>query len=96
MMIRLLAAALIFSAPSAEADDHGRARRAVEQGEALPLATLLPDVEARLGARVIEVGFDRDDGRYVYEFELIDPAGRIIEATVDAETGVIREVEVDD
>jgi uncharacterized membrane protein YkoI len=76
--------------------DHDRAREALRRGEAAPLAEILPALEARLGARVIEVELERDDGRLVYEFELIAPDGRILEAEVDARTGAVIEVEAED
>ncbi len=76
--------------------DHDRAREALRRGEAAPLAEILPAVEARLGARVIEVELERDKGRLIYEFELIAPDGRILEAEVDARTGAIIEVEAED
>jgi len=95
-MTRCIALALLLLATRVAADDHDRARRALERGEALPLATILPQVEAALGARVIEVDLERDDGRFVYEFELIDARGRILEAEVDAATGRILEIEGED
>lgn len=76
--------------------DHDRARAAVSAGEILPLATLLPALEARFRARMIEVELDRDDGRLVYEVEMITPGGRILEIEVDAASGAILEAEEDD
>jgi uncharacterized membrane protein YkoI len=60
------------------------------------LAEILPGVEASLGARVIEVELEREDGRLIYEFELIAPDGRILEAEVDALTGAVLEVEAEE
>jgi uncharacterized membrane protein YkoI len=77
-------------------DDHDRAREALRRGEAAPLADILPGVEERLGARVIEVELERDGGRLIYEFELIAPDGRILEAEVDALTGAVLEVEAEE
>lgn len=76
--------------------DHDRARAALRGGEVLPLATILPRVEAELGARVIEVELERDDGRLIYEFGLIAPDGRILEAEVDAASGAVVEVEAEE
>jgi uncharacterized membrane protein YkoI len=76
--------------------DHDRAREALRRGEAAPLSEIMPAVEARLGARVIEVELEREDGRLLYEFELIAPDGRILEAEVDARTGEVLEVEAED
>ena len=91
----LILAALLAAAPalgSGDRDhdrDHDRARDALRRGEAQSLSAILPQVEAQFGARVIEVEFERRHGRHVYEFELITPDGRIIEAVVDAGTGEI-------
>ncbi len=91
-----LAAAAGIPAFAGDHDDDERARDAVRRAEVLPLAEILPAVEARLGGRVIEVEFERDDGRYLYEFELITPDGRILEAEVDAASGALLNSEEDD
>jgi uncharacterized membrane protein YkoI len=78
------------------ARDHDRAREALRRGEVAPLSAIMPAIEARLGARVIEVELERDDGRLIYEFELIAPDGRILEAEVDARSGALIEVEEDE
>ena len=41
---------------------------------------------AELGGEVVGVDFDRDDGRWIYEFKVIGPAGRLVEVHVDAAT----------
>jgi uncharacterized membrane protein YkoI len=94
LTVFLLACALAASA-AANDRDHDRAREAVRRGEAAPLAEILPAVEARLGARVIEVELEREDGRLIYEFELIGPDGRLIDAEVDARTGAVLDVETE-
>ena len=43
-------------------------------------------------ARVIEVEFEEENGKYIYEFELITPDGRLLEAIADAVTGEILSV----
>lgn len=69
--------------------DHDRARDAVAQEGAQPLAAILPAIEARYGARMVEVSVEAEARRLVYEIELITPSGRIIEVAVDAATGDI-------
>ncbi|MGM0585244.1 MAG: PepSY domain-containing protein [Pseudomonadota bacterium] len=97
-MMRLLlpALALALALVARADDDHERARRALERAEVRPLAEILPEVEARLEARVIEVEYEREDGRHLYEFELIAPDGRVLEAYVDAATGEILKVEAEE
>lgn len=92
-MLSMLAPALPVLADD---DDHERALDARASGAARPLAEILPLVEARFGARVIEVELDEDDGRIVYEFELITPDGRVLEAEIDAASGAVLEFEVED
>jgi len=88
-MIRLLPLALLLGAlpAMAELDDYRAAREALERGEVMPLGQILAQVEAEIDARVIEVEFEQEDGRYIYEFELISPDGRLMEARADAVTG---------
>ena len=69
--------------------DHDRAREALERGEALPLAEILARVRPELGGEVVGVSFERDrgnDGRWIYEFKVIRPDGRLVEVDVDART----------
>lgn len=86
----LLVAVLALAAVPAAADgDHDRARRAVERGEALPLREVLARLGDELPGRVVEIEFDREDGRWVYELKVIDAAGRLLEVYVDARTARI-------
>lgn len=88
----LCAAAALLAAPAAQAGgrrdrDHDRAREALERGEALPLTEVLARVRAELGGEVVGVDFERGrGGRWIYEFKVIGPAGRLEEVHVDAAT----------
>lgn len=75
--------------------DHESARRALEEGRARPLAEILEQVRGQLGGEVIGVEFDREDGRYVYEFKVITRGGRLREVYVDALTAAILKDEED-
>jgi uncharacterized membrane protein YkoI len=93
MLVRLaFAAALVLPAPAFAIADFDRAREALERNDVLPLAAILAHVERETGARMIEVGFNDKGGRYLYEFDLVTPDGRLIEAVVDATTGRIESV----
>lgn len=82
----LHAAGLLFAAPaSAERErDHDRARRAVEQGEALPLSTILAHLGPDLGGEVVGVSFEEEAGSWAYEFMVIGPTGHLMDVLVDA------------
>lgn len=96
MAVITLIALMLFAAPAAADDDADRARRALERGEVRPLAEILAALERRVEGEVVGVEFEREDGRHVYEFEVITPAGRMVEIYVDAATGAILEHEDDD
>jgi uncharacterized membrane protein YkoI len=99
--MKRLPATLVFSillctSPAHADDDHEVARRAVERGELLPLAEILERMEREYPGRVLEVELDKDDGRYVYEIEVLQKDGRVIELTYDGKTGKLLETEVED
>lgn len=78
-------------------DDQDAARRALARGEIMPLRDILDRVEDVLpGNSVIRVKFDRDDGIYIYKLKVIDVQGVLREVELDAKTGMILEIEVDD
>jgi uncharacterized membrane protein YkoI len=78
-----------------EDGEHDSARRAVERGEALPLAEILARVGGDLGGEITRVSFKREHGAWVYEFKVVEPSGRLVEVYVDAADGRILEREVD-
>ncbi|SCY97825.1 PepSY domain-containing protein [Microvirga guangxiensis] len=90
MILALAAATLLPAAALADRErDSDQARRAVERGEALALAEILTRVRADLGGEVVGVEFERKRERWVYEFKVIDPDGRLWEVYVDAATAAI-------
>jgi len=80
-----------------EDDDHAydRARRAVDRGEARPIAELLKRLKTQVPGEVVGVEFEREHGRWVYEFKIIDSGGRLLEVYVDAQTGTVLSMEED-
>jgi uncharacterized membrane protein YkoI len=70
--------------------DHDAARRAVQRGEIRPLADLLAIVRDKLPGEITGVELERERGRWMYEFRVIDKAGRLFEVYVDAESGDIK------
>jgi len=87
---------LIITPALADRDDKDRARHALEAGEILQLADILTAATAAHPGRVIEIELERDDGRWVYELELVSSQGRLFEMEVDAASGVVLEVELEE
>jgi uncharacterized membrane protein YkoI len=85
----LAAAALPGEARAGRGRGHDEARRALESGEIRPLSELLAEIEARFDGRVIETELERDSGRWIYEFKLLPPTGRLFELKIDAATGEV-------
>ena len=98
----LLAAGLMLAAPPAGADDDDRrdqeiARRALLEGRIKSLSAITEMVKPRLPGKILGVELEiEDDGRIVYEFDVIDSSGRLWEVEVDAATGKILKIEDDD
>jgi len=89
-----IAVALLPTGLLADRDrDYEQARRAVERGEALALAEILTRARPSLGGEIMGVSFKRKHDRWVYEFKVIDPAGRLWEVYVDAATAAVLERE---
>jgi uncharacterized membrane protein YkoI len=82
-------AAALGARPAAARDDQDRARAALAAGEIRPLSEILAEVERRYVGRVIEVELDREDGRWVYDFKLLPPSGRVFELEIDAATAAL-------
>lgn len=70
--------------------DHERARRALEQGAALPLRSVLDRVEREFPGQVLKVEFEREDNgsdRFVYKIRVLQPDGRVVGLKLDAQDG---------
>ena len=86
-----LAAALLCGVAAVGADEaeHDRVRELVESGAIRPLEEVVDTVTARYPGRLLEVELEREEGRLVYEIELVTEDGEYIEVLVDAETGEV-------
>jgi len=91
-----LAVAVLCAAPGALASegDHERARQAVKRGEVLPLDVMVDRLSRIAPGKLIDVEFERDDGRWVYEFTVLQADGVIREIEMDARTARVLEIEV--
>jgi len=92
------AAAASANAPASEPSDSDIARELVEAGRILPLEQLLMRARRlRSGVLVaVELEYEAEHRAYVYEIELLDPAGRVWEVELDAASGDLIELERED
>ncbi len=67
-----------------------------EQGVILPLQTLIDDALGRFPGRFLEAELERDDGRYIYELEIVPQDRRVIDLEYDAVTGTLLDVDIDE
>lgn len=77
-----------------EEQEHREAiSRAVERGEALPLADVLKIVRASYPGEVVGVEIESESGAWHYEVRVAKENGRLVEVYVDAGTGTILKAE---
>ena len=94
----LAAAALVTAAPRlADARDQDElrrdeVRRAVETGEIRSLADILKTTRGKLPGEVAGVEVERKNGRWLYEFRVVNGKGRLFDVYVDARSGEIQRV----
>jgi uncharacterized membrane protein YkoI len=103
LRVVLLAALMLSLAPATpgRADDDARdqeiARKALLEGRIRSLSEITEKVKPRLPGKILGVELEvEDNGRIVYEFDVIDQSGRVMEVEVDAATGDILSIEDDD
>jgi uncharacterized membrane protein YkoI len=85
-----IAAVLAAVAPAAlRADERDDMRHAVERGEIRSLADILAALRGKLPGEVAGVEIERKNGRWLYEFRVVDEKGRLFEVYVDARTATI-------
>ena len=79
----------------ADNDDHDRARDAVLQQRARPLAEILGIVTKTMPGKVLDAELETKKGKVVYELKILTREGRLVELYVDAATGMILKREDD-
>lgn len=96
-LVSLAALAGIAHADDDDDRDQELARKALLDGRILSLADITEKVKPQLPGTVLGVELEVEDGgRIVYEFSVVDPAGRLMEVDVDAATAEVLSIEDDD
>lgn len=68
----------------------------VTEGKILPFEEIYSLNKSRLSGRLLDLEIEREDGRIVYEAELLDANGDVRELYIDAVTGEVVKEELDD
>ena len=87
---------LTLAPNNATAKDLDRLRDAVKRGDVLPLSVLQEKLRISYPGDIIKVELDEDDGRFIYEFKVLQANGRLYEIEMDAKDGTILDVDDDD
>ena len=78
---------LFVSSVCADTDDHERVRSLMDAGEIVSADVLIKDAQQRMpSGRLLELELEHEDGRYVYEIEMVDDGGVVWEFYYDAKT----------
>lgn len=90
-VLALSAVLAMLAPPELRADEHERDEMhdAVERGEIRSLEDILASLRGRLPGEIAGVDIEREDGRWLYEFRVIDSKGNLFEVYVDPRTGTI-------
>jgi uncharacterized membrane protein YkoI len=80
-------------ASTLEQDD---ARQAVKAGLIRPLEEILGQVRKSIDGDIVEIEFEKDDGRFIYEIEYVRRDGQLMEMKIDARTLAVIEDGEDD
>ncbi len=70
--------------------------RAVQRDELMPLGRVLDILRTERQGEVVEIELDVDDGRVIYDFDVLTSEGRLYAVAIDAVTGQVVEVELED
>lgn len=91
----LVALVLAFALPAFAGRDIGQdeALYLVSRGVIQSLERFIDDALARYPGRFLEAELEWDDGRYVYEIEIVTHSGKVLELEYDAVTGELLRIE---
>ena len=85
-----LIAMLVLAPVSVRASgDHDRAEQALHSGQVLPLSQVQESVLRQHPGQVLKVELEREHGRWLYEFKILQADGGIVKLEVDAQTAQV-------
>ncbi len=83
----IFSSTLILSASLFADDDHDKAKRLLESGEILSLEEILVKVRKIQKGKILEVELEDEKNKPIYEIELVNPEGIVLELKFDAKNG---------
>lgn len=87
---------LFHAGDSLAGDDAQKARALSQRGDILPLEKIAEHARAAKPGKLIDIELEQKHGRWIYEAEVLDDAGRVWELKLDARTGSVLKMELDD
>jgi uncharacterized membrane protein YkoI len=95
-LLSLAVLGLVLALPLQAESDSERARLLKQQGKILPLEQVIAAAMAVKPGQILETELEEDDGRFVYELEILDEAGQVWELELDAATAELIELDNED
>ncbi|MBA2125438.1 peptidase M4 [Hyphomicrobium methylovorum] len=95
----LLAGGSVAAVGDDDARDHELARQALLEGRIRPLIEITAEFKAQFAGEILGVELEVEDKagtKFVYEFKVLTPDGKLKEVEVDAKTAKILKIEDDD
>lgn len=87
---------LMLVLPLQADSDSERARLLKQQGKILPLEQVIATAMTVKSGQILETELEEEDGRFVYELEILDEAGQVWELELDAATAELIELDNED
>jgi uncharacterized membrane protein YkoI len=90
-----IATLLLWQGGAIADEDHERVYELRQAGDILSLEKILEISRQRMPGKVIEVELEREDGKLIYELEILDEQYKVWKLEVDAVKGDVLRVEED-
>ncbi len=87
---------LLFNVGAFADSDHNEARKLKEAGKILPLEQIIASARQLYSGHILEIELEHEDGRYIYELEILDDNGTVWELEYDAKNGKLIKQKIDD
>ena len=87
---------LVGTTPAFADEDWRKLHEEVQAGRIKPLGDILDSLLRDWDGQVIDVEFEQEDGRRLYEIELLGSEGQVVEFEIDAATGELIGIEGND